>query len=36
MSTRTVSPFDFSSTAQDVISGLDLTGRRALVTGQEH
>jgi NAD(P)-dependent dehydrogenase (short-subunit alcohol dehydrogenase family) len=32
-STRTTSPFDFSSTAADVISGVDLHGRRALVTG---
>ncbi|MCW2646853.1 MAG: hypothetical protein JWP07_2962 [Pseudonocardiales bacterium] len=31
--TRTTSPFDFSSTAADVISGIDLRGRRALVTG---
>jgi NAD(P)-dependent dehydrogenase (short-subunit alcohol dehydrogenase family) len=31
--TRTTSPFDFSSTAADVISGIDLHGRRALVTG---
>jgi NAD(P)-dependent dehydrogenase (short-subunit alcohol dehydrogenase family) len=30
---RTTSPFDFSSTAADVISGIDLHGRRALVTG---
>jgi NAD(P)-dependent dehydrogenase (short-subunit alcohol dehydrogenase family) len=32
-STRTTSPFDFSSTAADVISGVDLHGHRALVTG---
>ncbi|MCW2786938.1 MAG: hypothetical protein JWP74_3455 [Marmoricola sp.] len=32
-STRTISPFDFSSTAAEVISGVDLHGRRALVTG---
>src|SRR3979409_1379305 len=31
--TRTTSPFDFSSTAADVISGIDLHGRRALITG---
>jgi NAD(P)-dependent dehydrogenase (short-subunit alcohol dehydrogenase family) len=31
--TRTTSPFGFSSTADDVVSGLDLHGRRALVTG---
>jgi NAD(P)-dependent dehydrogenase (short-subunit alcohol dehydrogenase family) len=31
--TRATSPFDFSSTAEDVISGVDLQGRRALVTG---
>ncbi|MDT4932725.1 MAG: hypothetical protein QOK11_617 [Pseudonocardiales bacterium] len=31
--TRTTSPFDFSSTAANVISGIDLHGRRALVTG---
>jgi NAD(P)-dependent dehydrogenase (short-subunit alcohol dehydrogenase family) len=32
-STRTVSPFDFGSTAAEVIRGIDLRGRRALVTG---
>lgn len=26
-------PFGFPSTADDVIAGIDLTGRRALVTG---
>jgi NAD(P)-dependent dehydrogenase (short-subunit alcohol dehydrogenase family) len=31
--TRVVSPFDFSSTAREVVAGLDLHGRRALVTG---
>jgi NAD(P)-dependent dehydrogenase (short-subunit alcohol dehydrogenase family) len=31
--TRSTSPFRFSSTAADVISGLDLSGRRVLVTG---
>jgi hypothetical protein len=30
---RVTSPFDFSSTAADVIAGIDLHGRRALVTG---
>jgi NAD(P)-dependent dehydrogenase (short-subunit alcohol dehydrogenase family) len=30
---RTTSPFGFSSTAAEVISGIDLHGRRALVTG---
>ncbi len=33
MSTRVTSPFGFSSTAFDVIAGIDLRGRRALVTG---
>jgi NAD(P)-dependent dehydrogenase (short-subunit alcohol dehydrogenase family) len=31
--TRTTSPFGFSSTADDVVRGIDLRGRRALVTG---
>ncbi|MGX7677545.1 SDR family NAD(P)-dependent oxidoreductase [Jatrophihabitans sp. DSM 45814] len=31
--TRITSPFTFSSTAAEVISGIDLHGRRALVTG---
>ena len=26
-------PFDFASTASEVVSGIDLTGRRAVVTG---
>jgi NAD(P)-dependent dehydrogenase (short-subunit alcohol dehydrogenase family) len=30
---RITSPFDWASTAADVIAGIDLTGRRALVTG---
>jgi NAD(P)-dependent dehydrogenase (short-subunit alcohol dehydrogenase family) len=30
---RVTSPFDFSSTAEEVVAGLDLHGRRALVTG---
>jgi NAD(P)-dependent dehydrogenase (short-subunit alcohol dehydrogenase family) len=31
--TRIASPFDFSSTAADVVDGIDLHDRRALVTG---
>jgi hypothetical protein len=31
--TRIISPFDFASTAADVVTGIDLRGRRALVTG---
>jgi NAD(P)-dependent dehydrogenase (short-subunit alcohol dehydrogenase family) len=31
--TRIISPFDFSSTAADVVAGIDLHGRRAIVTG---
>lgn len=31
--TRIVSPFDFTSTAAEVIASIDLHGRRALVTG---
>jgi NAD(P)-dependent dehydrogenase (short-subunit alcohol dehydrogenase family) len=31
--TRITSPFDFASTAADVVAGIDLHGRRALVTG---
>ncbi|HEX4191190.1 MAG TPA: SDR family NAD(P)-dependent oxidoreductase [Marmoricola sp.] len=31
--TRTTSPFDFYSTAADVVADLDLHGKRALVTG---
>lgn len=30
---RITTPFDFSSTAADVITGIDLSGRRAVVTG---
>jgi NAD(P)-dependent dehydrogenase (short-subunit alcohol dehydrogenase family) len=30
---RITTPFDFSSTAADVAAGIDLTGRRAIVTG---
>ncbi|MFF3560886.1 SDR family NAD(P)-dependent oxidoreductase [Streptomyces sp. NPDC002574] len=31
--TRITTPFGFASTAEDVIHGVDLTGRRAVVTG---
>ena len=31
--TRITTPFDWSSTALEVVDGIDLTGRRALVTG---
>src|ERR1700735_4376205 len=31
--TRVTSPFGFESTAAEVIAGIDLHGRRALVTG---
>ncbi|MFL5846486.1 MAG: SDR family NAD(P)-dependent oxidoreductase [Solirubrobacteraceae bacterium] len=31
--TRIVTPFGFASTAAEVIEGIDLTGRRAIVTG---
>jgi NAD(P)-dependent dehydrogenase (short-subunit alcohol dehydrogenase family) len=31
--TRIESPFDWSSTAADVVAGIDLSGKRALVTG---
>ncbi|MCW2749886.1 MAG: short-chain dehydrogenase/reductase [Aeromicrobium sp.] len=31
--TRIVTPFDIHSTAADVIAGIDLTGKRAIVTG---
>jgi hypothetical protein len=31
--TRATSPFGFSSTAADVSAGIDLHGRRALITG---
>ncbi|MFF1878937.1 SDR family NAD(P)-dependent oxidoreductase [Leifsonia sp. NPDC058230] len=30
---RIVSPFDWNSTAAEVVAGIDLTGKRALVTG---
>ncbi|MCW2521822.1 MAG: short-chain dehydrogenase/reductase [Frankiales bacterium] len=33
MTTRVTSDFDFDSTALEVVAGLDLSGRRALVTG---
>jgi pyruvate/2-oxoglutarate dehydrogenase complex dihydrolipoamide dehydrogenase (E3) component len=33
MTTSIRTPFDFSSTADDVIDGIDLSGRRAIVTG---
>ncbi len=33
MKTRVSSPFGFASTAAEVVSGIDLRGRRALVTG---
>jgi NAD(P)-dependent dehydrogenase (short-subunit alcohol dehydrogenase family) len=33
MSTTITSPFDFASTAAEVVNGIDLHGRRALVTG---
>lgn len=33
MTTRITSPFDFASTALEVVEGVDLHGRRALVTG---
>ena len=33
ITTRVTSPFGFESTAAEVIAGLDLHGRRALVTG---
>ncbi|MFK3979960.1 SDR family NAD(P)-dependent oxidoreductase [Micromonospora sp. NPDC050397] len=31
--TRVETPFDFSSTAEEVAEGIDLTGRRVIVTG---
>jgi len=31
--TRITTPFDAKSTAADVVDGIDLTGRRAIVTG---
>jgi short chain dehydrogenase len=33
ITTRVTSPFGFESTAAEVIAGIDLHGRRALVTG---
>lgn len=33
MSQRITTPFGATSTASDVIAGVDLTGRRAIVTG---
>ena len=33
MTTSIRTPFGFSSTADDVIEGVDLSGRRAIVTG---
>lgn len=33
MSERITTPFDASSTADDVVAGVDLSGRRAIVTG---
>jgi hypothetical protein len=33
MTTSIRTPFGFSSTADDVIDGIDLSGRRAIVTG---
>ncbi|MCW2860705.1 MAG: family NAD(P)-dependent oxidoreductase [Actinoallomurus sp.] len=33
MSTRITTPFGFDSTAAEVLDGIDLTGRRAIVTG---
>ncbi|MEV0271098.1 SDR family NAD(P)-dependent oxidoreductase [Hamadaea sp. NPDC050747] len=33
MSTRITTPFDATSTAAEVVAGVDLTGRRAIVTG---
>ncbi|SCF00587.1 SDR family NAD(P)-dependent oxidoreductase [Micromonospora mirobrigensis] len=33
MTERIVTPFGFASTAADVVDGVDLTGRRAVVTG---
>src|SRR2546423_1753769 len=33
MSSRITTPFGFSSTAAEVIDGVDLTGHRAIVTG---
>ncbi|MEU2282545.1 SDR family NAD(P)-dependent oxidoreductase [Streptomyces sp. NPDC013178] len=33
MTTRITTPFGFASTADEVVEGIDLTGRRAIVTG---
>src|ERR1700757_292985 len=33
MTTRITTPFGFDSTAAEVLAGIDLTGRRAIVTG---
>src|SRR4051812_20002378 len=33
MTTRITTPFGFGSTAAEVLAGVDLTGRRAIVTG---
>jgi len=33
MTTRITTPFAFESTADEVVAGIDLTGRRAIVTG---
>jgi NAD(P)-dependent dehydrogenase (short-subunit alcohol dehydrogenase family) len=33
MQTRVTTPFGFESTAADVVAGVDLTGKRAIVTG---
>jgi NAD(P)-dependent dehydrogenase (short-subunit alcohol dehydrogenase family) len=33
MTTRITTPFGFESTAEEVVAGIDLTGRRAIVTG---
>ena len=33
MSSRITTPFGFESTAANVIAGVDLTGKRAIVTG---
>ena len=33
MTNRIVTPFDATATAEDVSAGIDLTGRRAIVTG---
>jgi NAD(P)-dependent dehydrogenase (short-subunit alcohol dehydrogenase family) len=33
MTTRITTPFSFASTAEEVVAGVDLTGRRVIVTG---